>query len=112
MTIQTIHRPRFFLKTKNISDVNECADNPCGTNAVCLDTPGSFTCSCKEEYTGDPFKGCVDVDECKVLEKPCGLHAICENASPGYNCVCPRGYAAKPDAQVACEQVKIINLTL
>lgn len=89
-----------------IADVNECADNPCGPNALCVDTPGSFTCTCKEEYTGDPFRGCVDVNECEVLEKPCGTHAICENAAPGYNCICPQGYSAKPDAQVACEQVQ------
>lgn len=60
---------------------------------------------CKEDYTGDPFKGCVDIDECEALDKPCGTHAICENAVPGYNCVCPQGYQASPSPQVACEQV-------
>jgi len=40
-------------------DVNECDNNPCGENAVCADTVGSFVCTCKEEFTGDPFRGCV-----------------------------------------------------
>lgn len=42
-----------------ITDINECQQNPCGANAVCTDTVGSFVCSCKEDFTGDPFKGCV-----------------------------------------------------
>lgn len=67
---------------------------------------GSFVCSCKEDYTGDPFKGCVDINECVTLEKPCGVHATCENAVPGYNCLCPQGYQAKPSPEVACEQVR------
>lgn len=88
------------------SDINECEANPCGENAVCKDTIGSFVCSCKEDYTGDPFRGCVDINECVSLEKPCGTHAICENAAPGYNCICPQGYNASPSPQVACEQVR------
>lgn len=91
------------------SDINECEDNPCGENAICKDTIGSFVCSCKEDYTGDPFKGCVDINECVSLEKPCGTHAICENAAPGYNCICPQGYQASPSPQVACEQVSNIQ---
>jgi hypothetical protein len=38
--------------------VNECERNPCGENADCTDTIGSFVCSCKADYTGDPFKEC------------------------------------------------------
>lgn len=40
-------------------DINECSQNPCGVNTICTDTVGSFVCSCKEDYSGDPFKGCV-----------------------------------------------------
>lgn len=94
----------FALYTISL-DINECDTNPCGENAICKDTMGSFICSCKEDYTGDPFKGCVDINECVTLEKPCGTHAICENAVPGYNCLCPQGYQAKPSPEIACEQV-------
>lgn len=87
------------------ADINECDTNPCGENAICKDTIGSFICSCKEDYTGDPFKGCVDINECITLEKPCGTYATCENAVPGYNCLCPQGYRASPSPQIACEQV-------
>lgn len=39
-------------------DINECDYNPCGNNSICTDTMGSFVCSCKADYTGDPIKGC------------------------------------------------------
>lgn len=48
----------------------------------------------------------IDINECEILSKPCGPYAICENTSPGFNCLCPQGYSGKPDAKVACEQVK------
>lgn len=101
-----LHYELFFDRFyKLFSDINECSTNPCGENAECTDIVGSFTCSCKEGFTGDPSKKCHDVDECVALEKPCGNHAICENAVPGYNCICPQGYQANPKPEVACEQV-------
>lgn len=90
-------------------DVDECKSSEavCSKHAVCTNTVGSFVCACDPEYTGDAraADGCQDIDECETLERPCGTQAICENAAPGYNCVCPRGYRAKPDPQIACEQV-------
>ena len=77
------------------SDVNECLRNPCGSNAECTNTEGSyqvyiiallflisiepialitlFQCSCKAGLTGDPFTGCSDTDECSAAQgNPCG----------------------------------------
>ena len=37
------------------SDVDECKNvtlNNCNENADCLDTEGSFTCTCREGYAG------------------------------------------------------------
>ena len=37
-------------------DFDECAspgDNNCSTNAACTNTPGGFTCTCNQRYTGD-----------------------------------------------------------
>ena len=51
----------FWYKYKNIwlicfiLDINECetGDNNCDVNANCLNNDGSFTCKCKEGYSGD-----------------------------------------------------------
>ena len=38
-----------------------CSSNPCGANAVCQDTQNGagYLCTCKEGYTGQPFRGCT-----------------------------------------------------
>ena len=40
-----------------IADVDECADNNggCNTNAACTNQPGSFACTCNDNYIGDGF---------------------------------------------------------
>lgn len=49
--------PSFFL-ISNISicpDVDECSafSSICGINATCLNSEGSYLCSCKEGFAGD-----------------------------------------------------------
>ena len=37
-------------------DIDECVvsmDNDCDTDANCTNTPGNYSCTCKEGYTGD-----------------------------------------------------------
>merc|ERR1719376_1718113 len=44
------------------TDLNECDDtSPCGTNADCINTLGSFICQCSPGYSGDPFKDCSEM---------------------------------------------------
>ena len=34
-------------------DINECLTSPCSPNAQCIDTIGSFTCTCNTGYIGN-----------------------------------------------------------
>ena len=38
----------FFLFI--LLDINECSTSPCGANAQCSDTQGSYTCACNDGY--------------------------------------------------------------
>ncbi len=39
------------------ADINECLDgtDECDENADCIDTEGSYTCTCRRGYAGDGF---------------------------------------------------------
>ena len=37
-----------------ILDIDECALNPCGDNAQCINTPGTYRCQCIQGYIGRP----------------------------------------------------------
>lgn len=39
----------------NLSDTDECSSNShsCDINAVCANTPGSYSCACAAGYSGD-----------------------------------------------------------
>lgn len=50
------------------ADINECVEsvdhtnNPCDSNSICINTAGSFHCSCRKGYSGDgrkDGKGCI-----------------------------------------------------
>ena len=36
-------------------DINECDNDPCSPNANCTNNVGSFTCQCKNGFSGDGF---------------------------------------------------------
>ena len=34
-------------------DIDECESSPCDVNATCTNTPGSYSCSCNDGYSGN-----------------------------------------------------------
>ena len=52
-----------FVILLDLTDINECATNngkgPClGNASVCINTPGSYYCTCPSPYVGDGYNYC------------------------------------------------------
>ncbi|XP_065179897.1 fibrillin-2-like [Sycon ciliatum] len=76
-------------------NVNECHETGslaarCDTNAVCLDSPGAYSCVCKSGFSGDGNM-CSDIDECDRYPPYCGPYATCQNTEGSYVCHCSAG---------------------
>ncbi|KAL9963248.1 hypothetical protein ACROYT_G032429 [Oculina patagonica] len=68
-------------------DIDECVtaeEHKCDANADCVNTHGSYNCSCKSGYTGDRLN-CSE-------EHKCDANADCVNTHGSYNCSCKSGY--------------------
>lgn len=57
-TVQFMQYARNVLGTDNVHilhvDTNECTGaNECDLNADCMNTPGSYVCTCRDGYSGD-----------------------------------------------------------
>ncbi|XP_052366909.1 adhesion G protein-coupled receptor E5-like [Oncorhynchus keta] len=89
--------------SQQCDDIDECkeldSNPPCGSNATCSNTYGSFYCHCLPGFRSTttfkftPFTGeCKDLNEC--LEKPpvCGSNTICLNTIGSFNCQCQPGF--------------------
>ncbi|CAL1548381.1 unnamed protein product [Lymnaea stagnalis] len=69
-------------------DIDECQARNCQDNEVCENSPGSFLCTCKPEYTKNITGLCEALSNCKL--KNCS-HS-CYIMSPGVEqCMCPDG---------------------
>ncbi|KAM7387167.1 hypothetical protein PAMA_009673 [Pampus argenteus] len=94
----------FTFKKPNCIDLDECAENgddigPCGDNAVCFNTNGSFYCQCAKgfrsstqatNFSAKTPATCKDINEC--LEAVCGPNTICVNKKSNYSCHCDKGF--------------------
>ena len=76
-------------------DIDECAANACGENALCTNTVGSYACACAAGYARTGLSAqapsCADINECKLDARACPIGAACENTPGGRACVCPAG---------------------
>ncbi|XP_007516650.2 uromodulin [Erinaceus europaeus] len=77
-------------------DLDECAlqgAHNCSSDSNCINTPGSYTCTCLDGFRLTPGLGCTDVDECAEPGlSDCHPLATCVNLEGNYSCECPEGY--------------------
>ncbi|XP_059160482.1 uncharacterized protein LOC131944017 [Physella acuta] len=84
-------------------DVNEClATNKkvCPENSFCLNSPGSYTCTCRPGYVMNATTATCDVStECTILKcsHACTIVGIGEE-----QCVCPYDLVLDKDTQLNC----------
>ena len=127
----TIFRPKFAFEIHyhlnrnfSFSDVDECTLNldDCHVQAMCNNTPGSFSCSCNIGWTGNGsicegtskklivakisllnfayaidsnIKGnsfTSDIDECTLNLHDCDEQALCNNTPGSFSCSCYTGW--------------------
>ncbi|XP_017309583.1 adhesion G protein-coupled receptor E2 isoform X3 [Ictalurus punctatus] len=84
-------------------DKDECEDEPCGKNAACFNTQGSYYCQCvtgfrikehKVNFTAEEAVECRDINECRELNNICGPNTDCSNSAGSFYCTCRSGFMA------------------
>ncbi|KAH9699254.1 hypothetical protein KPL71_024278 [Citrus sinensis] len=76
----------------------KCPDDPnskvygCGDYTTCYysENGQGYRCKCKPGFQGNPYLGCVDIDECLDKEKY-HCEGKCKNTIGSYTCDCPIG---------------------
>eukprot|EP00058_Branchiostoma_floridae_P022698 XP_002608188.1 hypothetical protein BRAFLDRAFT_125860 [Branchiostoma floridae] len=73
---------------KKVTNIDECASDPCQYGGTCTDGVNGYTCECVAGYTGDDCE--TDIDEC--ASDPCQYGGTCTDGVNGYTCECVAGY--------------------
>jgi len=90
---------------RTCNDINECASGNGGCEVGCMNTTGSFTCTCGEgEALNVDGKTCDAADAC--TGNPCDAQgdasSTCTVESFGYTCSCSEGYEVTGSATQVC----------
>lgn len=96
---------------ENFKCISPCPKG-CGINTECRVIKHNPICTCKAQYTGDPFSVCYAVIETMPIEKepinpcipsPCGLNAECRDVGGIPSCTCQTGfYGIPPNCRAEC----------
>ena len=109
---------RLYNETSFVcSDVNECEDGSTVCQGNCINTIGSYTCSCRDGYVDVNETTCSDVNECVTANGGCEQN--CTNTVGSYTCSCSEGYSVSLSNTSNCDLIigatqspRILNLTV
>lgn len=89
-----------------------CYPSPCGANAICRERNGAGSCSCIQNYFGDPYincrpecvqnsdcagtKACINMKCRDPCANACGFNAICRVTHHQPVCSCEPGFSGNP----------------
>ncbi|XP_060576563.1 fibrillin-1-like isoform X2 [Ruditapes philippinarum] len=107
--------PDGYVKDMNDSDIDECIDvDECSEKTtycehICVNTEGSFECSC---YTGyrviaRNISKCNDINECEEALDNCSH--LCVNNPGGFSCQCHDGYKLQDDGSTCVADTGVCN---
>lgn len=101
-----------FLVDVQVSRPDPCSPSPCGANAICRVQQNSASCSCQNDYIGNPYEGCRP--ECTLSSDcpsnqacirskcrdpcpgTCGQNAQCYAVNHAATCSCFERYTGDP----------------
>merc|ERR1712119_244204 len=83
----------------------------CGSSANCVNTPGSFNCSCYFGFSGTP-PNCINIGACAFENGGCGdpESATCINAPSGILCSCRSGFTGAPPSCIDIDECAYSSL--
>ena len=82
----------FFFNVYHFTDINECKGNhSCHVNATCMNTKGSYVCTCHPGYTGNGSDctgiWCISIETISTRIKT--HYHICETCFTSIPCIDP-----------------------
>ncbi|XP_028817903.1 protocadherin Fat 4 isoform X2 [Denticeps clupeoides] len=83
--------PTGFTGLKCDVDIDECDQDPCNNDGVCVNYMGGFSCQCLKGFSG--LHCSVVADECQTVA--CQNGGTCLSTEGEFHCVCRLGYEGK-----------------
>ena len=75
----------------DVVEFDECLNQPCSINGMCIDEIDQFSCQCQAGFSG---KTCQhNINEC--LSSPCQNSATCQDGINMYTCTCVPGFTGQ-----------------